>query len=86
VKKNDSMQKNERKMKRNDKELNDYNEKAKNCDEDHEDNTRMKLNDETTDLNYSSLDSGQVNNDKEDGTSKTRGEVKVTIKMMLKWK
>jgi len=79
AKKKDFTQKNKRNMKRNDGELDDYNEKAKICDEDHESDKRMKLDDETMDLNDYFLDSGQVDNEEEDGASKMRREVEEMI-------
>jgi len=80
LKRKDSVQKNKRKTKRNDRELDDYNEEAKICDDEgHEGDKRMQVDDETTDLDDSFLDSGQVNNEEEDGAGRTRGEVKETI-------
>ncbi len=79
VKKKDSAQKNERKTKKNDGELDDYDEEAKIDDEDHACNKWTQLNDEMTDLDDSFLDSGQFDNKKEDGASKTRREVEATI-------
>jgi len=80
VKDEDSEQKNERKMRKNDGELDDYNEEAKTCDDDgHEGDKQMKLDDETTDLNDSFLDSGQVDNKEEDSASGFRREVEEMI-------
>jgi len=70
VKNKDSAQKNKRKTKKNDGELDDCNEGAKICDGDNnESNKRMNLDNETTDLNDYFLDSGQVKAEEEDGTS-----------------
>jgi len=79
VKKKDFKQKNERKTKRNNGELDDCHEEAKIYDEGHEGNKQMKLNDEMMDLNNSFLDSGQDNNKEEESASDVRGEVAEVI-------
>jgi len=79
VKRKDSEQKNERKMKRNDGERDDYDKKAKICDDGHEGDKPMQVNDEMTDVNDTFLDSGQVNNEVEDSESGFRREVEETI-------
>jgi len=79
VKKMDSAQKNEERMKKNDGELDDYDEEAKIDDEGHEGDKQMKLDNETTDLNNYFLDSGQVKAEEEDSASGFRQEVEETI-------
>jgi len=81
VKNEDSTQKNKRKTRKNDGELDDYDDEMKICDDDNNESDKwMNLDDETIDLNDSFLDSGQVDNEEEDGASETRGEVEETIK------
>jgi len=86
MKDGDSMKKNERKTKRNDGELDWFDKEVKICDGKSGDFKRMQVDDETTDLDDSFLESGPFKYEEEDYASGFTGEVEETIENKMKHK